>query len=422
MERTELAQVLRHRILEAASLPAEGEGAQTPLQNLGGDWLVCSRDPVQFRSAFALACSAPSGRVVLCDPGWGHRERAQLATLLARSRQAAERGWLCIPTGGSSGVLKLARHDASTVSAAVQGFRLHFCLDQVKALGLLPLYHVSGFMAWLRCELSGGSMVDADWWEVEAGRLPEGVDGLVLSLVPTQLQRLLREPASADWLRRFEIVFVGGAPAWPSLLDNAQAAGVRVSTGYGMTETAAMVCALQPTAFGVGVRGVGLALPHARLSLDAEGVIRIEGSSLFYGYTGSPDEGPVLVTEDLGQLDAAGLLQVQGRRDAMIITGGKKVAPAEVEAAILGGGHVDEVAVLGLPDAEWGQAVCACVPARLSKEAIAAAIEALEPELAPYKRPKRWIQLTEWPRDEKGKLNRSLLRMLLRPHGAEERG
>jgi O-succinylbenzoic acid--CoA ligase len=83
---------------------------------------------------------------------------------------------------------------------------------------------------------------------------------------------------------------------------------------------------------------------------------------------------------------------------------------------------VDEVAVLGLPDAEWGQAVCACVPARISKEAIAAAIGVLEPELAPYKRPKRWIQLAEWPRDEKGKLNRSLLRMLLRPHGAEERG
>ena len=81
MERTELAQLLRPCIQVGDTLPPEGPGAHGGLQNLGGDWLVCSRDPLVFRSAFALACSAVNGRVVLCDPGWGHRERAQLAAL-----------------------------------------------------------------------------------------------------------------------------------------------------------------------------------------------------------------------------------------------------------------------------------------------------------------------------------------------------
>lgn len=412
MERAELAKLLARHIGKAN--PAEGGGSPMP-RVVGGDLLVDARDPAAFRSSFAMACAARTGRVVLCDPGWANLERTKLIGLLARSREAGERGWLCVATGGSSGELKLSRHDGGTIASAVRGYRDFFGVDKVRALSVLPLNHVSGFMAWMRCELTGGSMQDAPWREIEAGARPAVAPGTVISLVPTQLQRLLKDASAADWLRSFETVFLGGGPAWPSLLDAARTAGLRLSMTYGMTETAAMVAALPVEEFVAGSSGAMRPLPHATFTLDPDGSVCIGASSLFFGYTGGADHSGVLRTEDLGTIDAKGGIHIEGRRDAMIITGGKKVAPAEVEAAILGAGRIEEIAVLGLPDAEWGQAVCACVPSSTSREAIDATIAAIEGELAPWKQPKRWIQVAEWPRDEKGKLNRAMLRAQLRP-------
>lgn len=415
MERIQWAKLIEASILPGASRPREGSSACGGLQCLSGDWLVSSRDPVVFRSAFALACAADSGRVVVCDPSWGNAERTQLIALLARSRAHAEKGWLCVPTGGSSGVLKLARHDGYTIAAAIIAFRNFFALEKVSAVGVLPLHHVSGLMAWLRSVATGGCFTDLAWADLEAGKRPDLGPDRVISLVPTQLQRLLRDAGAADWLRGFKIVFLGGGPSWSSLLDNARTAGLRICLSYGMTETAAMVSALPPEEFVAGGLGAGRAMPRVSLTIDANGLVCVDAPSLFFGYTGGPDRIGPFLTEDLGSLTAEGTLFIEGRQDSMIITGGKKVAPAEVEAAIRSTGLLEDVMVTALPDADWGQAVSACVPASVSKEVIAKVSEALEGELAPYKQPKRWIQLVEWPRDAKGKLKRSMLRAQLRP-------
>jgi O-succinylbenzoic acid--CoA ligase len=423
------------------------------------------------RLAFATGRAVERGGFVfLCDPAWGASERAEFAQVAREARAAhegredggggAERGWLCLSTGGTSGRVRFARHDEETLGAAARGFCGHFGLERVNAVDVLPVHHVSGFMARVRCAVSGGIHLPWAWKRLEAGELPEppaaagAAGGWVLSLVPTQLQRLLgdadaaRRGRAADWLRRFAVVFLGGGPVWPSLADAAAREGLRVSLSYGMTETAAMVAASRPGEFAGGARSCGTALPHARVELVDEetgvvfpgagcagradcagrvGRVRITGPGVFRGYVpenagaGGLDGGGgdgVLLTEDLAFFDARGGLNIAGRRDAVIITGGKKVLPGEVEAVLRAGGGFSDVAVVGVPDGEWGERVVACHPGEDPApdwEAVGRAMRSL----AGYKRPVRFIPLAPWPRNAQGKVSRARLLRALAAAGPE---
>lgn len=353
------------------------------------------------------------GFTFLCDPAWSATELAAVATLqkskIENRTSKIESGWLCVPTGGTSGGVRFARHDERTLTAAVEGFCAHFGFERVNAVGVLPAHHVSGLMARVRCAATGGEYLAADWKSLEAGRRPVLSNaGWVISLVPTQLQRLMQSPDATVWLRKFQIIFVGGGPVWPELADAAAAAGLPVSLSYGMTETAAMVTALRPAEFLAGDRSAGSALPHARVALDAEDVVTITGESVFRGYF--PAESPTreFVTEDLGRIDEHGRLHVLGRRDAVIITGGKKVQPAEVEAALRASGEFSDVAVVGVPDREWGQSVVACYPEG-GREPDPARLAAAVGGLSAFKRPKRYVAVAGWSRNAQGKLNRTAL-------------
>jgi O-succinylbenzoic acid--CoA ligase len=371
--------------------------------------LIAESEPARFMTAFADAVAGEAD-LFLCDPNWGASEKEQLAAILKsktkNQNSKIDTGWLMIPTGGSSGSLKFARHDQDTVAAAVDGFVRHFSLARVNAMGVLPLHHVGGLMAWLRCALTGGEYRPLDWRGVEQGNLP-AVDGdWTISLVPTQLERLMRQPAAVDWLRRFAVVFLGGAPAWPDLLERAAGAGVRLSLGYGMTETAAMATALLPGEFLAGERTSGRPLPHAQVALDPDGVIVLSGGSLFRGYYPAWRAEPAFVTNDLGRIDGSGNLEVLGRRDGMIISGGEKILPAEVEAMLRATGEFDDVVVVGVPDPEWGQAVVAAYPATRQPD-LAKVRLGLEATLAPHKRPKHYMVLGDWTRSGAGKVDRA---------------
>ncbi len=378
----------------------------------------------------ATGCAVERGGLVfLCDPKWGAEERAQLEEIFAGVKRGAgeERGWLCVPSGGTSGRLKFARHDERTLGAAVSGFCGHFGLKRVNAVDVLPAHHVSGLMARVRCAATGGRHVGWSWKELEAGVRPEltaEADGWVLSLVPTQLQRLMGSAAAIEWLRSFRVIFLGGGPAWAELTEAAAKAGLRVSLCYGMTETAAMVTALRPEAFATGVRSCGTVMPHARVEIVDDvtgtvlpagetGLVRIGGESLFLGYVAARamEGARVFVTEDLGRLDAAGRLEVIGRRDAVIITGGKKVFPAEVEAVLRASGEFTDVSVIGVADAEWGQRVVAFYPAD-GKAPEMRRVEAALEAIAGYKRPKAFVAVAVWPRNEQGKVSRDALRRI----------
>lgn len=375
-------------------------------------------EPRRFMTDLAQAV-AQGGVVMLASAAWGENERRQLAQLRDLGQTtpatAAGKGWLCIPTGGTSGELKFARHDEETVGAAVWGFARHFGLTEINAFGVLPLHHVSGLMAWFRCALTGGEYRPLDWKVLEGGSLPElppKASGWMISLVPTQLERLLGNPASVRWLQRFRVIFLGGGPAWPELLDRAAAAQLPLSLGYGMTESAAMLAALRPAEFLAGERSCGSALPHATVKTGAGEVIVIGGDSLFRGYHPHWRDRTDFETQDRGRLDDEQRLHVIGRRDATIITGGEKVEPSEVEAALRGTGQFPGVVVLGLPDPKWGQVVVAAYPATASPDFVKVR-ELLRARLTAHKHPKRYIPLSTWPANEQGKVNRAHLLALI---------
>jgi O-succinylbenzoic acid--CoA ligase len=412
MERAELSEALR---------AARSTDEPSPSRWTTGPVLISEPDPSRFMTALANAVAGKAD-IFLCDPKWGTTERAQLDALLQAPRSllpapSSSNGWLMIPTGGTSGQIRFARHDAATIAAAVQGFTRHFGLRQVNAVGVLPLHHVSGLMAWLRTVLTGGEYRPLDWKQIEGGELPDLAvkpDGWTISLVPTQLERLLRHEAAVAWLQKFRIIFVGGGPPWPELLAQAAAHRLPLSLGYGMTETAAMAVALRPEEFLAGARSSGTVLPHAMLQVGGEGVISLGGDSLFRGYYPDYRESRVFETADAGWLDERGHLHVTGRRDAVIISGGEKINPAEVEAVLRDSGEFSEVVVLGVPDAEWGHAVIAAFPSSTLPD-LTRVTAVMHRLLAPPKHPKRFVPLDHWPVNAQGKVNRAEVARLVAP-------
>jgi O-succinylbenzoic acid--CoA ligase len=389
-----------------------------------------------------------AGEFFLCDPRWTKTDRAQLDALrqqrsaLSEQRSAvgepktqnpklrtqnpelrtqnpkpetaaaaAAAGWLCIPTGGTSGAIRFARHDEGTLNAAGNGFLKHFGLTRVNAVDVLPAHHVSGLMARVRCAISGGKHLAWDWKTLEVGNLPSlSGDEWMISLVPTQLQRLLGSAAATEWLRGFRLIFIGGGPTWPALTERAAEARLNLSLSYGMTETAAMVMAQRPEEFLAGDRSAGSALPHVEVAVLADGTIAVTGMSVFRGYWPEVSPSRTFQTADLGQLDARGRLKVLGRRDAVIISGGEKINPLEVEAVLHATGEFADVAVIGVADPEWGERVVACYAAPTGRSApdLEKVARAVNDQLAAYKRPKEYIALAgvDWPRNAQGKLNR----------------
>ena len=139
------------------------------------------------------------------------------------------------------------------------------------------------------------------------------------------------------------------------LLADASAAGARVTTTYGMSETCG------------GCVYDGVPLDEVSVEVGADGRIRIAGPVLFSGYRLQPDlsrrarDGRWFVTSDLGSISPSGRLAVRGRADDVINTGGEKVVAGEVAAVLGTCPGVREAVVVGLPDPEWGELVTAIV-------------------------------------------------------------
>jgi len=236
----------------------------------------------------------------------------------------------------------------------------------------LPSAHVAGLQVIVRSVLGDDvpTVVDGDGFTatalagaVDHASRAAGGARCYTSLVPTQLHRVLAATGDAGLppelvaLTRLDAILVGGAATPPPLLARARAVGLRVVTTYGMTETCG------------GCVYDGVPLGGVRVAVDDSGVVRITGPVLARGYL--PDAAPAqddpfvvldgqrwLRTADLGELHD-GRLHLRGRRDDVVVTGGVKVRPADVEAVLAAQPGVAEVCVVGLPDPEWGQVVTA---------------------------------------------------------------
>lgn len=410
--------------------------------------LLSEPDPFCFLAYFTAACSFPCS-IVVCNPTWTEAEFQQVIALVTPdlvmgSRELQEitgageasqplapglSSHILIPTGGSSGKIRFARHTWETLIASVRGFQQHFQVEQVNSLCVLPLYHVSGLMQFMRSLLTGGKLAIVPFKSLQAGSFPPlPHDHFFLSLVPTQLHRLLTHSlinSPTLLLPQKLTILLGGALAWDELLEKARSLQLPIAPTYGMTETASQIATLRPEEFLQGRSGCGRVLPHARVTIRDEagntlpanqvGQVTIAAKSLMLGYFPASERPGEFVTEDYGYLDQEGYLHILGRRDGTIITGGKNVYPAEVESAIWATGLVTDVCVVGLADADWGQMVTAVyVPARSTTQAELQ--RAIASRLSRYKHPKRWIALQEFPRNAQGKVNYQQVMALLHGH------
>ena len=214
------------------------------------------------------------------------------------------------------------------------------------------MHHVAGLLVWLRSRALGTDPVLQDGFDVDA--VANETRTQHVSLVPTMLARLL--DAGAD-LSRFDTVLLGGAAPPPGLLTRAREAGVNVVTLYGMTETCG------------GCVYDGLPLDGVEVRVADDGRIWLAGETLMRGYRGGAELTAAvfhdgwLRTSDVGRLDDDGRLEVLGRADDVIVTGGENVPAAVVARLLRTHAKVADAAVVGRPDDEWGEVVVAvCVP------------------------------------------------------------
>ncbi|NBC00860.1 MAG: o-succinylbenzoate--CoA ligase [Bacteroidetes bacterium] len=222
----------------------------------------------------------------------------------------------------------------------------------------LPLYHVGGLGILMRCVLAGATVAQA----ASDTPLAEAIADHAIthvSLVPTQLQRLL-QATPEDTPPTLQAVLLGGGTLPPAFVDEALDAGLPVHTTYGMTEMASQVTTTPPAAPRAQLRTAGPVLPHRALRIADDGEILVRGATLFQGYvTPHGLDRPLtadgwFATGDLGRLDAGGNLCVQGRKDNLIISGGENIQPEEVETALQRLAGVARAVVVGVPDATYG--------------------------------------------------------------------
>lgn len=416
---------------DAATLSKRVVQCQRTLPAPPGLVIVSAADPIEFLIRF-FAALLNNNTLALGNPRWEEQEwqqvkqqlqpnRQDLEFITARSPEATYPGAILIPTSGTTGQPRFVIHTWETLVASAQGFLRHFGAAQAHVYCVLPLYHVSGLMQVLRAWISGGKIVIQPFQDVLTGRrlsLPQ--ENRFISLVPTQLQRLLKV-GQANWLAEFRAILLGGAPAWPSLLDTA--AHLPISLTYGMSETAAQVATLPPEDFAAGNRSSGAVLRHAQIEIvsstgavlpaESVGQLRIQAKSLAVGYWGEPAFGEHFYPDDVGYLDQAGYLHILGRNSQKIITGGENVFPSEVEAALRATGQIEDICVLGLPDEDWGQVVAAVYVPASAKSTPARLKQALVGQISAYKHPKKWLAVPALPRNAQGKLNRQQVIALL---------
>lgn len=305
---------------------------------------------------------------------------------------------LLIATSGSTGTPKRVVLDRAAVLASVAASAARLGASGPWVLALPPTY-VAGAQVVLRSLVAGHepTLLERDGW-------PAG-EGWFVSLVPTQLTRLLDVPDDLAALRRAHTVLLGGGPIGATLRGRAEEAGVHVVATYGSAETAGG-CVYD----GVPLDGVAVALGEG-------GRVRIAGPTLFSRYDGRPDlTREVLVdgwflTSDAGRIDEDGRLALIGRLDDVIVTGGLNVPGPAVAKRLRAHPAVAAVEVLGVPDPEWGNRVVAfVVPAGSGiVDELRDWVAAAHPRAWA---PRQWVVLDEIPLLPNGKPDRQALRAL----------
>lgn len=311
---------------------------------------------------------------------------------LPRGRAVEQGDALVVTTSGTTGTPKgvVLTHDA--IGAAGMATSTALTVDPAADhwLCCLPVAHVAGLGVITRALVAGTALTIHD--RFNAASVMESGASLV-SLIPTTLRRI------DAWL--FRAILLGGASPPCELPPN-------VVTTWGMTET-----------FG-GVVYDGWPLPGTEVRNGPSGVLELRTPSLARCYRTVEGDQPLVdddgwfATGDAGEVGAEGFVTVHGRADDVIVTGGEKVWPDRVEAALLNLAGVEAVAVVGRPDPEWGERVVAfVVPRPGTTPPMLADLREATGDLAPWEIPKELVLVGSLPRTALGKVRRSEVRRSL---------
>jgi fatty-acyl-CoA synthase len=327
----------------------------------------------------------------------------------------------------TSGTTGNARGAVLTQSAlawnALNSVHAHDLSESDHVLTALPMFHVGGLNIQTLPALLAGATVTlhkrfepGTWLADVARRRPT-----VSLLVPAAMRAVIAHP---DWtntdLSSLKLLNSGSMVVPDSLIQAFHARGVPVGQIYGATETAPIATALLAKDAMRKPGSAGTPVPHCEVRL-VEGEVWIRGPAVMRGYwDSSGDEDTGLTPEgwfrsgDLGSVDDEGFYWIVGRSKDVIISGGENVHPAELENVLADCSSIAEVAVVGIPDPQWGEAACAVVvmkPGSVLPETDL--LKLFEGRLARYKHPRRVVYLSELPRNAMGKVQKPELRRLV---------
>ncbi|MDH3707752.1 MAG: AMP-binding protein [Acidimicrobiia bacterium] len=393
---------------------------------LGDDALVDAfwvERPTTLRHRLSLlgSSSADPGGAGFDHAGFDH---AGLVRVAVDDEQVA---WL-IFTSGTTGRAKgamlthrslLAAADAAAGARAVAS-------DEVY-LYAFPLCHVAAYNVLIQhgaarpVVLVPGFEPERFMAEVEAHRVT------ATSLAPTMITMLLEHPGfEPDRLASLRRIGYGASPIPEALLRrlDQQLPWVGLSQGYGMTELSGNAVYLDADDHRRALvdaphllRAAGRPAPGVELRLGGDSEILVRSDQVMAGYWNRPDvTAEVLVdgwlhTGDMGRVDDDGYLYVVDRKKDIIVTGGENVASREVADVVFAHPDVVEAAVVGVPDPQWGEAVCAVVVGRAGAAVDPdAVIEHCRAHLADYKKPRHVLQVDELPKNAGGKLMNRVVR------------
>ncbi|MEZ0053263.1 acyl-CoA synthetase (AMP-forming)/AMP-acid ligase II [Mycobacterium sp. MAA66] len=330
-------------------------------------------------------------------------------------------------TSGSTGVPKAVVHTHRSITAAVHGT---IAGRSVRAGGVyllpFPMCHIAGYNMLVQ-HATASTVLPVATFRPDAFAAAVNAHGVTsCSLAPTMLHSLLAylDDTGVDLPSLRDIAY--GSSAIPAgLLRRAlDRLDVGFHQGYGMTETGGNVTFLGPDEHRAGAAGDTAALatagrPHddVEIRIGANGEILVRGTQVAAGYW--PDrpatEDGWLHTGDVGRIDDAGRLLVFDRLKDIIITGGENVSSREVEDVLSTHPLVDQVAVVGVPDDYWGEAICAVVVPRAGAQPDAEElIGYVRARLTAFKRPRHVLFTDALPLTTNGKIAKQKLRERVR--------
>jgi fatty-acyl-CoA synthase len=325
---------------------------------------------------------------------------------------------LLVYTSGTTGAPKGAMHTATGLQAgALAAIAAQGLTAQSRVLSVLPLFHVGGLCIQTLPALAVGAKVllhprfePGAWFDAVAGWRPT-----TTLLVPAVMRALIEHPrwAEAD-LSSLQFVNSGSQIVPRALIEAFHARGIPVAQVYGATETGPVSIVLRPDEAMAHVGHAGRPALGVQVLLAGDGEILLKAANLMRGYhrEAAPafDAEGWFHTGDLAVLHADGCYEVVGRSKELIISGGENIHPAEIEHLAAERPEVQECAVIGLPDARWGEVPVLVVVERPGRTLDRAALQALfDARLARFKHPRRVQVVPALPRTALGKVQRAAL-------------